>query len=94
MVTTTLDSRGRRVVLDEEAWDHIKHGHAVLASRLHEIMAVVREPTEHSAGREPGEEWFFADEPLAPLWLKVVVHYEGDEGWIVTAFPVGPRRRR
>ena len=94
MVSTTLDPDGRRVVLTEDGWSHIKRRHPVLASRLREIMAAVREPTRRSAGREDGEEWYFSDEVLTRLWVQVVVHYEGGEGWIVTAFPREPPRRR
>ena len=94
MIAATFDPDGRRVVLGADAWDHIKRRHPVLASRLREIMAAIREPTQRSVGREADEEWFFDDEPLAPLWLHVVVHYEGGDGWIVTAFPRRPPRRR
>jgi hypothetical protein len=45
-------------------------------------------------GRIDGEEWYFAHDALPRMWLQVVVHYEGGEGWIVTAFPrTSPRRR-
>lgn len=87
VVSATLDPDGRRVVLTEGSWKHIKEEHAPLATRLRDIMATVREPTRRAAGRAPGEEWFWSDEPLERLWLQVVVHYEGGEGWIATAFP-------
>ncbi len=39
-------------------------------------------------GRSEGEMWFFAEWDTGRFpWLQVVVHYEGGEGWIVTAFP-------
>jgi hypothetical protein len=94
VVATTLDPDGRRVILDEAGWSHIKRRHPMLASRLREIMAAVREPAWRSAGREDGEEWYFSKEVLTRLWVQVVVHYEGGEGWIVTAFPREPLRRR
>ncbi len=74
-------------MLTEERWEHIKARHAILATRLREIMATVREPTGRSRGPNEGEEWFWSDEPLERLWLQVVVHYEGGDGWIATAFP-------
>jgi hypothetical protein len=86
VLAATLDPDGRRVVLDEYGWRHIKRRHPRLARRLPEIMAAVREPDRRMSGRIEGECWFFA-EGTGPLrWLHVVVHYEGDEGWIVTAF--------
>jgi hypothetical protein len=74
-------------VLTEERWRHIKEEHAILATRLREIMTTIREPTRRTRGRPEGEEWYWSDEPFAGLWLQVVVHYEGGEGWIATAFP-------
>lgn len=94
MVAATLDPDGRRVILDEAGWSHIKRRHPMLASRLREIMATVREPAWRSPGRVEHEVWYFCDEMLTRLWVQVVVHYEGGEGWIVTAFPREPLRRR
>jgi hypothetical protein len=87
MVSTTIDPDGRRVVLTEERWEHIKERHAILATRLREIMSAVREPTRRTHGHGDNEECFWSDEPFDRLWLQVVVHYEGGEGWIATAFP-------
>jgi hypothetical protein len=92
VLAATLDPDGRRVVLDEDAWNHIKRRHPELAPRLREIMAAVREPDVRFLGRGRDEIWFYARSGTRP-WLKVVVHYEGGEGWIVTAFspPQAPR---
>ena len=92
LVAATLDPDGRRVVLDEDSWSHVKRRHPMLARKLREVMAAVREPVRRSAGREPAEEWYFGDEALPRMWVQVVVHYEGGEGWIVTAFPREPPR--
>lgn len=87
VLATTLDPDGCRVFLTEDRWKHIKHGHAALAPRLHDIMATVREPSFSMPGRSENEVWFFADNAGRFPWLHVVVHYEGGAGWIVTAFP-------
>ncbi len=50
-------------------------------------MTAVREPTRRSGGRSSNEEWFFLEGAGPARWLQVVVHYEGGEGWIATAFP-------
>lgn len=86
MLAATLDPEGRRVAMTEERWLHIKETHPYLASNLREIMATVREPHTHLAGRFPGEIWFFSERVGRLRWLQVAVHYEGDEGWIATAF--------
>ena len=85
--STTLDPKGRRVMLREERWTHIKREHASLAPSLREIMATVREPYLVMPGRFENELWFVAEDAGRFPWLQVVVHYEGDEGWIATAFP-------
>ena len=87
MIAATFDPDGRRVVLPERSWAHIKSRRPQLTSCLREIMAAVREPTTRSRGRTPYEEWFFLEEVGPVHWLQVVVHYEGGEGWIATAFP-------
>ena len=90
----TVDPNGRRVILSEDRWRHIKDEHPSVGTRMREIMAAVREPTRRLPGRASTEEWYFSDDALPRLWLQVVVHYEGGEGWIVTAFPrESPRRR-
>jgi hypothetical protein len=86
MLAATLDPDGRRVVLDEHAWTHIKRKHPSLAGSQREIMAAVREPERRMIGRVEGEVWFFTQTAEPLRWLQVVVHYEGDDGWIVTAF--------
>lgn len=86
MVSATLDPDGRRVVLTEERWDHIKRRHPDLAPRLREIMEAVREPDRRLPGRAEGEERFLRHMGGTLPWLHVAVHYEGGEGWIATAF--------
>ncbi len=86
MLAATLDPDGRRVVLDEDAWSHILRRHPYLARAMREVMAAVREPDRQMPGRVASETWFFAHSGRPLSWLEVVVHYEGGEGWIVTAF--------
>lgn len=81
----TVDPDGRRVRLTRSRWAHIKEEHPDLASHLRDIMAAVREPDDRRPGRVPGEEWFFAEGAGPGPWLRAVVHYEGGEGWLVTA---------
>ena len=89
MLAATFDPHGRRVELSFAAWAHIRSDHPELTRSQRTVMAAVREPELHTAGRQPGEEWFFAEWRRPGLWMQVVVHYEGDSGWIVTAFPRG-----
>ena len=93
MLAATLDPDGRRVELSFGAWAHIRSEHPELSRSQREVMAAVREPELRRPGRFPAEEWFFAEWRRQGPWLQVVVHYEGDEGWIVTAFPLSSRPR-
>ena len=53
-------------------------------------MRAVQAPDERRQGRKSNEQWFFLRNAGPSRWLQVVVAYEDDRGWIVTAF--GRRR--
>ena len=86
----TIDPDGRRVVLSFGRWRHILNEHGELGRQRDAVLETVFQPDERLHGRERGEEWFYRRTTAPSRWLKVVVHYEGDVGRIVTAFP---RRR-
>jgi hypothetical protein len=86
VLVSTLDPDGRRVELTEGRWRHIVAGHPELAPHLAAVTRAVREPDRRMAGRESNEEWFYLESAGPSRWLKVVVHFEGGLGRIVTAF--------
>jgi len=86
----TVDPDGRRVVLDDDGWAHILGRHAVLELHLEDLLVTVSQPTQRVQGRRPGEEFFYLAGSGPSRWIKVVVHYEHEQGRIATAFP---RRR-
>jgi hypothetical protein len=86
VLVSTLDPDDRRVELTEERWRHIVAGHPELAPYLAVVTRAVREPDRRMAGRQVDEEWFYLEGAGPSRWLKVVVHYEGGRGRIVTAF--------
>jgi hypothetical protein len=75
------------VGLTRERWLHILDRHRELRIHRDEILTSVALPDKRLPGREAGEEWFYRRGVGPTLWLKVVVHYEGGEGVILTAFP-------
>jgi len=85
-LVSVLDPDGRLVELDAERWSHILDGHPELAPHLESVARAVREPDRRRRGHRDSEEWFDLAEAGPSRWLKVVVHYEGDRGRIVTAF--------
>lgn len=57
-------------------------------------MAAIREPAVRRRGRAAGREYYFAERKGRRPWLQVVVHFEGEEGWVITAFTRGALPRR
>lgn len=81
-----LDPDGRPVDLSVQRWAHILDGHPELAAHLEHVARAVRRPDRRRRGHRAGEEWFYLGEVGPSRWVKVVVHYEGGRGRIVTAF--------
>jgi hypothetical protein len=86
-VWEATDPDGRRVTLQSSRWEHISTSHPYLDVEPETIMAVVAAPDERIACRQPAEEWFYRRGAGPTAWIKVVVHYEGDRGIVITAFP-------
>lgn len=66
---------GRRVVLTEERWRHMKDDHVELSRHLREVMEAVREPELRTAGRVPGEEWYFLEGVGPARWIQAKSPY-------------------
>lgn len=93
VLAKVTDPDGRRVELTAERWHHVvdaQAGHPELADHRDDVMLAVREPHEQRPGRRDNEVWYFCRNAGPSRWLQVVVAYEQDRGWIVTAF--GRRR--
>ena len=80
------DPDGHVVVLTFEDWRHILERHGDMEGRLETVLDAITDPEERLAWRRPNEEWFYGPSTRPRDWVKVVVHYEGDRGHIVTAF--------
>jgi hypothetical protein len=87
-----LTPDGRRVELTAERWRHIIacDRHPELADLQDDVLRAVTQPTRTRSGREPDETWFYLHGVGPSQWLKVVVVFKAERGYIVTAFP---RRR-
>lgn len=76
---------GKPVTLTGERWRHIVDGHPELAVHRDAVLAAVATPARQLPGRRPHETWCYG--PGGPSrCIKVVVHWTGDRGTIVTAF--------
>jgi hypothetical protein len=83
---TTTDPDGTPVELTAERWQHILKGHPDLGPYRDAILATISAPTIRRPGREPNEQWHYLEGVGPSRWLKVVVAYEGDRGYVRTAF--------
>jgi hypothetical protein len=84
--TTTTTPDGTLVELTAERWEHIQRGHPDLAPYRDAIVAAISAPTIRRPGREASEWWHYLEGAGPSRWLKVVVAYEGDRGYVRTAF--------
>ena len=83
------DPDGRRVVLDQEGWDHILEGHAVMAAHRGAIMATVTSPDHRAADPTfPERERLYRRGWGPSRWMLVVVNHGHEPGRVVTAYPL------
>jgi hypothetical protein len=83
----SVDGQGRRIVLSKARWKHIQERHPELAVSPEDLLDAVVHADQQRAGHEVGEEWFYRRSPGPSRWIRVVVHFDGGEGAITTAFP-------
>jgi len=86
VLVSVLDPDGRLVELSAERWSHILEGYPELAPYVESVARAVGTPDRRLSRRQEDEEWFYLEGAGPSRWLKVVVHYEGGRGRIVTAF--------
>ena len=77
---------GGTVVLTKFRWRHIVRSHPELRATPEVLRNTVAMPDDRVPGRLENEEWYYRRPGLGAS-IRVVVHYEGDRGYIVTAFP-------
>lgn len=95
---TVRDPDGRLVVFDAGSHMHlVRRLRGALLDRVDEILSAVRSPDFREDDPVAGRERFYrADFTAAGRWLRVVVDFNEDPGWVVTAFAEDqdPRVRR
>lgn len=77
---------GMAIELTAERWDHILSGHPDLTPYRDAVLACIADPTTRRPGRDRGEWWHYLQDAGPSRWLKVVVAYDGDRGYVRTAF--------
>lgn len=91
VIATAADHEGRRVELTDTQWAHIVKQRGSRLPSQETILRAVSAPDDVLPGRKPDELWFYLETTSPSRWLRVVVAYDGERGFIVTAFP---RRRK
>lgn len=77
---------GAAVELTFERWRHIVRHHPELATWRRSVLVALRSPTEIHPGHQANERWHYLLGAGPSLWLKVVVAFEGERGFVVTVF--------
>ena len=80
------DPDGGIVELTFERWGHIVVEHPELTPYRPEVMAAIQDPDARLPGQRANELRYLLEKEGPSRWLQVVVAYEGERGWIVTAF--------
>lgn len=81
------DPDGREVVFDAGSHLHLAEGlRSWLLDHVDTILSTVKAPDFRNHDPLPARERFYrADFPDADRWLRVVVDFSDDPGWVVTA---------
>jgi hypothetical protein len=86
VLASVRDPDGRVVELTLERWAHIVVNHPELKAHRAELMTAVERPYMRLSGQRGNESWYVVKTQAPSQWLRVVVAYEDERGWIVTAF--------
>jgi hypothetical protein len=81
-----IEPDGRTVVLRDEQWEHIRAGHPQMARYERAVMETITHPDDRRADPRPGRERYFGSGKGPSRWLRVIVDFNDDPGWVVTAF--------
>jgi hypothetical protein len=80
-----IDPDGRRVVFDTGSWRHLARRRRWLLEHIGVIMGAVARPDFRALDATPGRERFYRQHIEPNRWLRVVVDFSEDPGWVVTA---------
>ncbi|MEP7291481.1 MAG: hypothetical protein ABI835_06840 [Chloroflexota bacterium] len=85
----TKDPRGFKVVCSEEQWnDHILANHSDMEGLEQKVKEAIERPTMgiFEDARHSDRKIYYRKQPKK-FYIKVVVAFEGDSGFVITAFP-------
>jgi hypothetical protein len=82
---SATDPDGRFVVFDAGSRLHLAHRRPWLLDHVDVIMGAVERPDHRALDPTPGRERFYRQHIEPGRWLRVVVDFNEDSAWIVTA---------
>lgn len=83
---SVTDPDGRTVIMDQQTLAHLKRRRPAILESLHAIFQAIERPDMREDDPIGGRERFYIQNPLHPgRWLRVVVDFNDDPAWIVTA---------
>lgn len=80
----TRDPDGRIVVFDAGSQLHLALRRPWLLDHLDAIMATISEPDSHEDDPRPARERFYQQHLDLKRWMRVVVDFGEEPGWVVT----------
>jgi hypothetical protein len=81
----TTDPDGRHVVFDAGSHLHLAHRRPWLLDRVDMILDAVNQPDLREDDPLPGRERFYRHHTTPGSWLRVVVDFNSQPAWVVTA---------
>jgi hypothetical protein len=82
---STTDPDGRRVVFDAGTRLHLALGRPDLMDEVELILGTVAHPDHRANDPLPGREHFYRRDLDPRRWLRVVVDFNDEPAWVVTA---------
>ncbi|MGH2831287.1 MAG: hypothetical protein ACRDK2_00795 [Solirubrobacteraceae bacterium] len=82
---STVDPDGRLVVFDAGTRQHLALGRPELMDETDLILNTVARPDHRAEDDRPGREHFYRRDLDPRRWLRVVVDFNEEPAWVVTA---------
>jgi hypothetical protein len=86
----TVDPKGRKVTCTEDQWNnHILTNHSDMAGQEKNVQKAIEDPSMgiFSDAKHANRNIYYRKPPKKNYYIKVVVEFDGDHGFVITAFP-------
>ena len=82
---STRDPDGRVVVFDAGSYLHLAQRRPWLLGQIDVILATISAPELHANDPIPGRERFYSRHTEPGSWLRIIVDFNEQPAWVVTA---------